>query len=146
MVKKLDAENYYKTIVVDYLISNSDRHDQNWGFYMDNDTGELIGLHPIFDHNNAFDNGDMESISGGDSLMMLGKTKQEAAKYAINRCSFKIKSVFPEKFFPDNRSFMSFTTRAMELGIYQFIDNKLVVNPKYGLESKKRQDEIEMER
>ena len=89
-VTKLDPENYYKMMVVDYLIANSDRHGQNWGFYMNNKTGELMGLHPLYDHNNAFDEQEMKLPGGGDSLIMEGKTKEEAAKYAMKRCNFKI--------------------------------------------------------
>ena len=44
--RKLDPEMYYKTIVVDYLIANRDRHEGNWGFYMNNKTGKIVGMHP----------------------------------------------------------------------------------------------------
>jgi len=50
----LFAEDFYKMLQVDYLISNIDRHLRNWGFFMDNATGDLLGLHPLFDHNLAF--------------------------------------------------------------------------------------------
>lgn len=53
-------KDFYKMAQVDYLISNTDRHDRNWGFYMDHTNGELSGLHPLFDHNSAFDEKNMK--------------------------------------------------------------------------------------
>lgn len=45
---------YHEMQVCDYLLSNSDRHGENWGFYIDADTGKLGDLHPLFDHDHAF--------------------------------------------------------------------------------------------
>ena len=39
--------------VVDYIIMNTDRHDNNYGFMMDNNTGELVDIAPLFDYNLA---------------------------------------------------------------------------------------------
>lgn len=36
--------------IVDFLISNRDRHGQNWGFYYDTETMEILGCRPLFDH------------------------------------------------------------------------------------------------
>ena len=116
-VKKLDSENFYKTIIVDYLISNSDRHGQNWGFFMDNTSGKLLELHPLFDHNNAFDLGDMENPSGGDSLMMSGKTKKDAALYAVKHCNFKITKTLVKTDFPNTVAYQSFLQRLKILGV-----------------------------
>ena len=38
-------------IVVDAVIMNEDRHKNNFGFYVDNDTLDLVGFAPLFDHN-----------------------------------------------------------------------------------------------
>lgn len=40
----------------DYLLGNDDRHWTNYGFFMDNDTGEITGMHPLMDHDHAFCN------------------------------------------------------------------------------------------
>jgi hypothetical protein len=50
----IDREAYLAMQVVDYIISNDDRHEQNWGFFMDNDTGRMVGYVPLFDHDHAF--------------------------------------------------------------------------------------------
>lgn len=39
--------------VLDYIIVNTDRHTQNYGFMMNNDTGKIERLAPIFDFNCA---------------------------------------------------------------------------------------------
>lgn len=39
--------------VLDFIIANTDRHLQNYGFFMDNKTGKLSGFAPIFDFNLA---------------------------------------------------------------------------------------------
>lgn len=119
LAKKIDSELFYKTIVVDYLISNSDRHGGNWGFYMDNQNGKLIAMHPLFDHNNAFDKNFMNSEDGGICQLLPGKNQKEAALYAIKRCDFRcIKSVEKSMFF-DEAMYESFMNRAVELGLYQ---------------------------
>ena len=45
---------YHEMQVCDYILNNPDRHGENWGFFMDADTGKVQGLHPLFDHDHAF--------------------------------------------------------------------------------------------
>ena len=119
VVKKTDAEMFYKTVVVDYLCANRDRHDANWGFYMNNMTGELICMHPLFDHNNAFDEEFMNDENGGLCQLIPGKTMKEAALYAIKHCDFRcIKPVTRSMFF-DDTMYTVFMKRAEELGLYR---------------------------
>lgn len=117
-VRELDPENFYKTIVTDYLISNNDRHTGNWGFYMDNQTGKLTGLHPIFDHNNAFATQDLRRSDGGESLMMEGKKKREAAKYAVKHCDYHIEKI-PSSVFINKEHEATFKKRAESLKLYR---------------------------
>lgn len=39
--------------VLDYIVVNTDRHTQNYGFFMNNNTGKLEKMAPIFDYNCA---------------------------------------------------------------------------------------------
>lgn len=50
----IDKEYYMKMQIADYILNNNDRHEQNWGFFMDNATGKLKGYCPLFDHDHAF--------------------------------------------------------------------------------------------
>lgn len=115
----IDSGNFYKTCTVDYLISNSDRHAQNWGFYMDNKTGVIAKLHPLFDHNNAFDRGDMESKDGGQSLMLQGKSKREAALYSESKHHLRCIKPVTKNIFLTEDQYYSFMDRACELGLYR---------------------------
>ena len=40
--------------IADHILNNPDRHEQNWGFFMENRTGKLTGFCPLFDHDQAF--------------------------------------------------------------------------------------------
>ena len=40
-------------IFLDTITANPDRHTSNFGLLRDADTGELLGLAPLFDHNMA---------------------------------------------------------------------------------------------
>ena len=46
---------FFRMAAIDYVLANTDRHPGNWGFYVSNDTGQIIAPHPLFDHNLAFD-------------------------------------------------------------------------------------------
>lgn len=39
--------------VIDYILANTDRHFENWGFLIDNNTNEISSFSPLFDHNQA---------------------------------------------------------------------------------------------
>ncbi|MDD3402423.1 MAG: hypothetical protein PHQ72_03575 [Hespellia sp.] len=51
---QISAQKYHEMQVADYILNNSDRHTQNWGFIMDNESGKLIDLCDLFDHDRAF--------------------------------------------------------------------------------------------
>lgn len=44
-------DDYIMMLYFDALIFNMDRHEYNWGFLRDVDTGEVLNLAPLFDHN-----------------------------------------------------------------------------------------------
>lgn len=52
--EKIDREFYLKMQIADYILNNYDRHEQNWGFFMDNESGKLTGYCPLFDHDHTF--------------------------------------------------------------------------------------------
>lgn len=86
IIKWLSSQKlYYQMLIVDYLIFNTDRHSGNWGVYFDANTGDALRLHPLYDHNNAFD-------SNGDpmSKVISGKTLEECARYSKSKCKIDI--------------------------------------------------------
>lgn len=139
----IDSENFFKMCVVDYLISNSDRHSQNWGFYVNNVNGRIICLHPLYDHNNAFNNGDMKASDGGPSIIYSGQSKKDVAKYSINRCSLKCISAVTDNLFLNEVMRESFFDRASILGLYHKQNKIYVPNNIFSDDSKVYYDKID---
>jgi len=111
----LDPDGYYKMFIIDYLLANRDRHTQNWGIYYKNDTMEILGLHPLFDHNNAFEidvmqNEDFESH-------FLNHTLKENAMYAMKQVDFHFTEPITRDLFLTDRQYKTFMSRAGQLGI-----------------------------
>lgn len=113
---KLDSDNLYKMWITDYLISNRDRHGMNWGLYYDNRTMQLLGLHPLFDHNNAFDT-ELMKDKDAPYLYDNSRTMRECAKYAIKRTDYILYNSFSKSDFLSEEMYESFMDRASELGI-----------------------------
>lgn len=107
----------YQMLIVDYLFSNSDRHFQNWGFYYDCDTMEIKGCHPLFDHNNAFDDSLMFNVSSGGSQVFTNKTMLEAAKYGVSKLGFILPKGISASDFIDRQHYKSFKFKARNLGL-----------------------------
>lgn len=114
---QIDAENIYKMCIIDYLITNDDRHKGNWGFYQD-DYGKLKCCHPLYDHNNAFYPTNLDDISGGQSKIFNG-TKQDVAKMALKRCDFKMLSPVLLSDFVSLEHYNSFMKKAVSIGLYR---------------------------
>jgi len=111
---RLDSESMYKMFIVDYLVSNSDRHGGNWGFLYDSDTMELLGCHPLYDHNNAFDKSLMESSVGGQSLFYR-KSMKEVALNARKHVEFDVSGHITPFDFMNLSQYKSFKNRLKEL-------------------------------
>ena len=107
IIRDTDYSNYCKMKIIDYLIDNRDRTENNYGFYRDNDTGNITGLHPLFDHNNAFGNSHkpQEQISKSQLTDWL--------KYS----HLKIDSLSLKTFHYDREKYTQFMKRACEIGI-----------------------------
>lgn len=109
-----DKDNYYNMFVVDYLIANPDRHGQNWGIAYDSETMEIHGLHPLFDHNNAFDNDVMDNEEYESHF--LGKTlKQNAMMSIIEGCNFEFNKPVSRDMFLTNKQYECFMHRVRQL-------------------------------
>ena len=113
---RLDADGFYKMLVVDYLIANPDRHGQNWGVYYDSDTVEVLRLHPLFDHNNAFDNGVMDD-ENYLSYFYDNKSLKENAMMAIKKVDVHFTKPITRDMFLTTKQYETFMKRAKQLGI-----------------------------
>lgn len=113
LVYSLDAESMYKMTIVDYLISNRDRHTQNWGFYFNPNTTQLLGCHPLFDHNNAFDKDCM--YNRDYKYPVTGKSVRDSAKYAMSKVNFYFTQPITRSDFITERQYKEFMWRAEDL-------------------------------
>lgn len=112
---KIDGESIYKMWIVDFLISNRDRHSQNWGFFYDTETMEILGCHPLFDHNNAFD---IEYMRDMDAPYQFGEmTARQAAQTAMEKVDFHFTAPITREDFITDRQYASFQKRAKYLGL-----------------------------
>ena len=115
-IMQIDADNIYKMWIVDYLTSNSDRHDMNWGFFYDTNTMNIIGCHPLFDHNNAFDE---KLMQNKDAEYVFDKTMsmKEAAQFAMKKVDFHFTEAIKREDFVETDQYDSFRSRAEDLSL-----------------------------
>lgn len=113
---KIDADSIYKMWIVDYLTANRDRHDMNWGFFFDCDENKILGCHPLFDHNNAFDR-DFMSNDDSPYQAVEDMTMKEAAMLAMNHVDFHFTGNITREDFITDRQYECFLRRAKQLGI-----------------------------
>lgn len=76
-VKSRHPYAYYSMQIADYILGNEDRHGANWGFFMDNDTGNIGELYPLMDHDQGFS--DEEDI-----LSQTSEKKETLKEAALN--------------------------------------------------------------
>ena len=80
---RLDPIVYYGMNTLDYLIGNTDRHPENWGFLVDNATNQPVSLYPLMDFNMSFQTYD--KLDGANCQTIFGEkiTQCEAAVQAV---------------------------------------------------------------
>lgn len=112
---RIDAESMYKMWIIDYILCNRDRHGQNWGFFYNVNTMEILGCHPLYDHNNAFD---LEFMKDREASYQFGNmTIRQAAKLAISRVDFYFTEEITREDFLTDRQYNEFMWRVKDLGI-----------------------------
>lgn len=116
----IDSDNYYKMHIVDYLISNNDRHGYNWGLFVDDDL-HPVSLHPLFDHNKSFG----YTVMGNPKLKYKCSVTSmiRKAHIAIENVDFHFTAPILRSDFLKQEYYDCFMERAEELGI------KTVVSP-----------------
>lgn len=96
---RIDKETYYGMNILDYLVGNIDRHSENWGLLVDNQTNKYISLYPIMDLNQSF--GSYDTIDGANCQTVYPekKTQREAAIEAVRNIGLhQIKDIDGELF------------------------------------------------
>ena len=83
--KRIDPDTYYGMNIVDYLTGNTDRHPENWGFLVDNDTNDYVSLYPIMDFNQCFQSYDTLEGANCQTVLPAKMTQREAAVEAVKK-------------------------------------------------------------
>jgi hypothetical protein len=80
---RLDPIVYYGMNILDYLVGNTDRHPENWGFLIDNETNRPVSLYPLMDFNMSFQT--YETLDGANCQTVDSRrlTQREAAIEAV---------------------------------------------------------------
>lgn len=113
---RIDPESIYKMWIVDYLIANNDRHGLNWGFFYNCDTMQIIGCHPLYDHNNSFDIALMQDEDAG-YLYDDSMTMKQAAMKAMKEVDFHFYRTPVREDFITDRQYNTFLHRAEQIGV-----------------------------
>ncbi|MCP1110862.1 hypothetical protein M2150_001741 [Lachnospiraceae bacterium PM6-15] len=86
---KYDARIYYEMQIIDYILNNPDRHGQNWGFYMDANTGKLVRMALHFDHDRAFNrNIEIMSLTSKEPMLL-----RDAALDALSHVRIPLENI-----------------------------------------------------
>ncbi len=108
-----DSYSYHMMNLIDYLVGNTDRHPENWGFTVDNSTNKLGKIYPLMDFNKSFKAYD--TVDGAGCLTAYKKQSQlEAALEAVKEVGLnQVKEVDPDWF--ENDSWRDMFFKRLEL-------------------------------
>ena len=97
--KEIDPISYYGMNILDYLTGNTDRHPENWGFYVDNSNNEYLNLYPLMDFNQCFNSYDTIDGATCQTVFPRKLTQREAAIEAVRKIGLRqIKEMDTEQF------------------------------------------------
>jgi hypothetical protein len=117
--KEISPITYYGMNIIDYLTGNTDRHPENWGFMIDNETNDYISLYPVMDFNMCFLAYDTIDGAPCQTLAGRGKSQRDAAIEAVKAIGLRqIKDVDLGKFGDMKNESDMFTARLNELKKY----------------------------
>ena len=112
----LDAYSFYMMNILDYLVGNTDRHCGNWGFLVDNQTGQGLRLHDLMDFNQSFREYDMLEGAGCQTVSNRKISQREAAVEAVQKVGLNQIAEVKEEWFEDRKAdFLMFRQRLQQL-------------------------------
>ncbi len=114
--KALDPVTYYGMNILDYLTGNTDRHPENWGFLIDNETNRYISLYPVMDFNQCFlAYGDLDGANC-QTVLPERMTQREAAIEAVRKIGLRqIREMDMSEFGDRKKEAEMFSRRLAEL-------------------------------
>lgn len=116
---RLDPVTYYGMNILDYLTGNTDRHPENWGFLIDNETNQPISLYPLMDFNMSFQTYDKLEGANCQTVGARKLTQREAAVEAVRAIGLRqIRDVDMRLFEDSEQERQMFQLRLTELKQY----------------------------
>ena len=117
--RSLDPNTYYGMNILDYLTGNTDRHPENWGFFIDNSTNKYFSLYPVMDFNQCFLSYDDLDGANCQTVLPDRMTQREAAVEAVKKIGLRqIKEVDMSIFGSMKKEAEMFSKRLAELRRY----------------------------
>ena len=117
--RSLDPNTYYGMNILDYLTGNTDRHPENWGFFIDNSTNKYFSLYPVMDFNQCFLSYDDLEGANCQTVLPDRMTQREAAVEAVKKIGLRqIKEVDMSIFGSMEKEAEMFSKRLAELRRY----------------------------
>jgi hypothetical protein len=110
-------KEYAQMAVIDYLIANYDRHLWNWGFFQDVGTGNLLGLHPLYDHNYAFFE-DYLMNEELESALDYNYSQKKLAEIYTEASKLRLLQVPSKEMFPNQLAHEVFIDRCRQLKLF----------------------------
>ena len=115
-ILNLDAYSFYMMNILDYLVGNTDRHWGNWGFLVDNKTGQVLRLHDLMDFNQSFREYDTPEGAGCQTINNRKISQREAALEAVQKVGLNQIAEVKEEWFEDRKAdFLMFRQRLQQL-------------------------------
>jgi hypothetical protein len=120
--KKHWLRDYSQMLVIDYLLANYDRHSGNWGFFQSMTSGEVLGLHDLYDHNCCFSDfamrdEDLQSRHEKDDSDKTYLSMKDAALKYISDSGLRLLKEPTADMFPSEEAFRVFNVRCSQLGL-----------------------------
>ena len=117
--RSIDPNTYYVMNILDYLTGNTDRHPENWGFFIDNSTNKYFALYPVMDFNQCFLSYDDLEGANCQTVLPDRMTQREAAVEAVKKIGLRqIKEVDMSIFGSMEKEAEMFSKRLAELRRY----------------------------